>query len=147
MTQKVCVTGAAGQAGRAVVAGLRAHGYHVTPVDVVVSGADRRDGMLRADLTDYGQAVEALSQADAVVHRRAIGDLDAADRHAFGDLVADRTQARQDRDWARADQIRAQLDELGVQVTDTPEGPIWQLRLGTMIVDLYLPHRGSGDPR
>ena len=24
--------------------------------------------MFRADLTDYGQAVEALSQADAVVH-------------------------------------------------------------------------------
>ena len=44
------------------------------------------------------------------------------------DLVADRTQARKDKDWARADQIRAQLDELGVQVTDTPEGPIWQLQ-------------------
>ena len=42
--------------------------------------------------------------------------------------MADRTQARKERDWTRADQIRAQLDELGVQVTDTPEGPIWQLR-------------------
>ena len=68
MAQRVCVTGASGQAGRAVVAGLRAHGYDVTPADVVVSRADREDGMLRADLTDYGQAVEALSGADAVVH-------------------------------------------------------------------------------
>ena len=68
MAQKVCVTGAAGQAGRAVVADLRAHGYRVTPVDVVVSGADRDDGMLRADLTDYGQAIEALTNNDAVVH-------------------------------------------------------------------------------
>jgi nucleoside-diphosphate-sugar epimerase len=50
------------------VAGLREHGYHVTPTDVVVSRADREDGMLQADLTDYGQAVEALTQADAVVH-------------------------------------------------------------------------------
>ncbi len=68
MAQRVCVTGASGQAGRAVVAGLRAHGYQVTPTDVLVTGADREDGMLQADLTDYGQAVEALSAADAVVH-------------------------------------------------------------------------------
>jgi nucleoside-diphosphate-sugar epimerase len=68
MAQRICVTGASGQAGRAVVAGLREHGYHVTPTDVVVSRADREDGMLQADLTDYGQAVETLTQADAVVH-------------------------------------------------------------------------------
>src|SRR6266851_5591381 len=61
---------------------------------------------------------------DDLEHRRAIGDLNAEERHAIEDLVADRTQARQDRDWARADQIRAQLDELGVQVTDTPEGAV-----------------------
>jgi len=68
MAQRICVTGASGQAGRAVVTGLRAHGYDVTATDVAVTRADREDGMLRADLTDYGQAVEALSQADAVVH-------------------------------------------------------------------------------
>ena len=68
MAQRICVTGASGQAGRAVVAGLREHGYDVTPTDVVVTRADREDGMLQADLTDYGQAVEALSEADAVVH-------------------------------------------------------------------------------
>jgi cysteinyl-tRNA synthetase len=55
-------------------------------------------------------------------------DLTPEDRHAIEQLVAERTQARMDRDWPRADQIRAQLDELGVQVTDTAEGPTWQLR-------------------
>ena len=68
MAQRICVTGAAGQAGRAVVAGLRAHGYDVAATDVAVTRADREDGILRADLSDYGQAVEALSAADAVVH-------------------------------------------------------------------------------
>ena len=68
MAQRICVTGASGQAGRAVVTDLRAHGYDVTATDVAVTRADREDGVLRADLTDYGQAVEALSQADAVVH-------------------------------------------------------------------------------
>ncbi len=68
MAQRICVTGASGKAGRAVVAGLRAHGYQVEATDVVVTRADRENGMLAADLTDYGQAVEALSQAEAVVH-------------------------------------------------------------------------------
>ncbi len=68
MAQRICVTGASGQAGRAVVTDLRAHGYEVAATDVAVSRADREDGMLRADLTDYGQVVEALSQAHAVVH-------------------------------------------------------------------------------
>ena len=68
MAQRVCVTGASGQAGRAVVADLREHGYDVRPADVAVTRADREDGTLRADLTDYGQAVEVLSQCDAVVH-------------------------------------------------------------------------------
>ncbi|HEV8165796.1 MAG TPA: NAD(P)-dependent oxidoreductase, partial [Actinomycetota bacterium] len=70
MAQRVCVTGASGQSGRAVDADLREHGYDVTPTDVAVSRADREDGILQADLTDYGQAVEALAEAhaDAVVH-------------------------------------------------------------------------------
>jgi nucleoside-diphosphate-sugar epimerase len=67
MAQRICVTGASGQAGRAVVADLREHGYDVTPTDVAV-GRDDRGEILQADLTDYGQAVEALSHADAVVH-------------------------------------------------------------------------------
>jgi nucleoside-diphosphate-sugar epimerase len=68
MAQRVCVTGASGQAGRAVVTDLREHGYQVLATDIAVTRADREDGMFQADLTDYGQAVEALSQADAVVH-------------------------------------------------------------------------------
>jgi nucleoside-diphosphate-sugar epimerase len=68
MAQRVCVTGATGQAGRAVVADLRAHGYDVMPTDVAVTRADLEDGTLQADLTDYGQAAETLTGADAVVH-------------------------------------------------------------------------------
>jgi len=68
MAQRVCVTGASGQAGRAVVAGLREHSYEVLATDVAVTRADREDGMLQADLTDYGQALETLTEADAVVH-------------------------------------------------------------------------------
>jgi cysteinyl-tRNA synthetase len=74
-----------------------------------------------------GLGLATLDPAD-LEQRRSAGDLTAGERHAIDRLVAERTQARKERDWDRADQIRAELDNLGVQVTDTPEGPVWQLR-------------------
>ena len=38
-------------------------------------------------------------------------------------LVEARTAARAARDWARADALRAELEALGWDVTDTPDGP------------------------
>ncbi len=67
MARRICVTGANGLAGRAVVRDLREFGYDVAATDVVTRVGDDWIG-LRADLTDYGQAVEALTGADAVVH-------------------------------------------------------------------------------
>jgi nucleoside-diphosphate-sugar epimerase len=66
-SRRICVTGATGKAGRAAVAHLREHGYDVLATDVAVSDA-RAQGVLQADLTDYGQATEVLRGTDAVVH-------------------------------------------------------------------------------
>ena len=41
--------------------------------------------------------------------------------------VARRAQARQERDWAQADEIRDRLKEAGIDVTDTADGPQWSL--------------------
>jgi nucleoside-diphosphate-sugar epimerase len=68
MAERICVTGASGKAGRAVVRDLLEHGYDVAATDVAASRADIESGMLRAELTDYGQAVETLRGVDAVVH-------------------------------------------------------------------------------
>jgi len=68
---KVAVTGANGKAGRAVVADLLAHGYEVLASDLagpVSVDSDLGTEMIRADLTDYGQALEAVAGADQVVH-------------------------------------------------------------------------------
>jgi cysteinyl-tRNA synthetase len=73
-----------------------------------------------------GLSLGTLEPAD--LEHRTAAELAPDERHAIEQLVAERTQARKERDWARADQIRAELDERGVQVTDTPEGPSWQLR-------------------
>jgi len=66
--RRVCVTGATGTAGRAAVRELRSRGYQVVATDARLTGDDVLAGVLRADLTDYGQATEALRGTDAVVH-------------------------------------------------------------------------------
>lgn len=51
------------------------------------------------------------------------GDSEAAEIDA---LVKERTEAKKARDFARADEIRRNLDARGVVVTDTPNGPVWK---------------------
>ena len=80
---KIAVTGGSGKAGRAVVRDLLGHGHDVLNVDLVPSRDDAAP-FLPADLTDYGQALEALSGAEvlpgveAVVHLAAIPAPDKA---------------------------------------------------------------------
>ena len=69
--QRVIVTGGSGKAGRAVVADLTERGFDVISVDVAAS-MQPDDPTLVADLTDLGQTIEALSDADAVIHLAAI---------------------------------------------------------------------------
>jgi nucleoside-diphosphate-sugar epimerase len=68
MTTRICVTGASGRAGRVTVKELLAHDYDVVATDMVAPREDLGIPVLRADLTDYGQAVEVLQDAEAVIH-------------------------------------------------------------------------------
>lgn len=42
-------------------------------------------------------------------------------------LLSEREAAREDKDWARADEIRDELAQMGVVVEDGPEGATWRL--------------------
>jgi cysteinyl-tRNA synthetase len=84
---------------------------------VVVAAADALAGLRLGDL--------GLAEVD---QRRSLDDLTPQQVAAIERLVAERTQARKEKNWPRADEIRDELDALGVQVTDTPSGPTWQLR-------------------
>jgi nucleoside-diphosphate-sugar epimerase len=66
------VSGGAGKAGRAVVRKLIEHGYDIVSVDLVRDSSLKDEQQLVADLTDYGETVDALKGADAVVHLAAI---------------------------------------------------------------------------
>src|SRR3954451_10143784 len=80
---KIVVTGGSGKAGRAVVRDLLEHGHEVLNVDLVPS-RENVAPFLRADLTDYGQTLEALSGAEVLpgvepgVHLAAIHAQDTA---------------------------------------------------------------------
>ena len=41
-------------------------------------------------------------------------------------LLAERQAAKKAKDFARADSIRAMLDEKGIVIEDTPQGPVWK---------------------
>ncbi|HET9873095.1 MAG TPA: NAD(P)-dependent oxidoreductase [Propionibacteriaceae bacterium] len=75
----VAITGAAGKTGRVVVRDFLEHGYTVVPIDSTGrAGGDGEFahdvgvGLVRADLTDFGQTVDILQGADAIVHLAAI---------------------------------------------------------------------------
>ena len=74
---RVAVTGGTGKAGRACIKDLLAHGYEVLNVDRAAP-AEMPSPFLQADLTDFGQTVDALTKGprgdgvDFVVHLAAI---------------------------------------------------------------------------
>jgi cysteinyl-tRNA synthetase len=51
---------------------------------------------------------------------------DAVDALVQG-LLDERAEARTSKDWARADRIRDQIKAAGIEVEDTPAGPVWTL--------------------
>jgi len=79
---RIAVTGGSGKAGRAVVQDLVEHGHDVLNVDrspsPQSSSPESPIPFLRADVTDFGQTLEALSGGEtlpgieAVVHLAAI---------------------------------------------------------------------------
>jgi cysteinyl-tRNA synthetase len=102
--------------------------------------ATLQDALRDPELTSEGLGV-VVASADALLglglddldpaevdNRRSVDDLSAGQVETIARLIAERTKARSEKNWSRADEIRAELDILGVQVTDTPTGPTWQLR-------------------
>ncbi len=43
-------------------------------------------------------------------------------------LIEDRKQARKDKNWARADECRDELTQMGVVLEDTAQGTEWKIK-------------------
>lgn len=72
-----------------------------------------------------GLRLSSLTEAD--LRQRQAEDLGDEERAEIERLVAERTAARESRDWARADELRDRLGALGVSLTDTASGTDWVL--------------------
>jgi cysteinyl-tRNA synthetase len=91
--------------------------------DAVSRGDKPKDAFIRGvdALLDLGQRALGLFERGT----RVAGPTDDIRVNAER-LMAEREAARQRRDWRRADELRAELQALGVTIVDTPSGP--QLR-------------------
>ena len=82
------------------------------------------------DLKKTGEVLGIMDQApEAFFSRqqeRLLQDKDV-DPQVIEQLVKDRTAARNNKDWAKADRIRTKLEHMGVVVEDRPEGSVWKL--------------------
>ena len=71
---KIVVTGGSGKAGSYIIPELLSHGHEVISVDKMAG--DGKTPFMVADLTDYGQTVSVMSEADGVIHMAAITNPD-----------------------------------------------------------------------
>ena len=50
------------------------------------------------------------------------------DEGSINQLINDRNAARSNKDYQKADEIRNQLNDMGIEIEDTPEGTIWKTK-------------------
>jgi cysteinyl-tRNA synthetase len=112
-----------------------------TPGALAVVHGAVRDGNTALDAGDRSGALELAGAVRAMTgvlgldpldpHWAAVTSTDAATTALdalVGDLLAQRQEARERRDFATADAIRSRLTAAGVSVEDSPDGPTWTLK-------------------
>ena len=87
--------------------------------------ADVSDATKRAVIADFDQVLglDLLGRAAALKEKEAAPVEGAEEIEA---LIAQRSQAKKEKNWAQADAIRDQLKAMGVEIKDTPNGVEWK---------------------
>ena len=88
--------------------------------------ADTNDATKLAILNDYDKvlSLDLVNEAKKYNEKQTAAPANEEDAEIDA-LVAQRTQARKDKNWAEADRIRDELNARGIVLTDTPEGVKW----------------------
>ena len=88
--------------------------------------------ILKADTTDASK-LEALKDVDRVLSLNLVREKSShvAEKTEFEmqieALIEERAEAKRNKDFARADAIRAQLSDMGVTIKDTREGTTYTI--------------------
>ena len=80
-------------------------------------------------LSGDGKILEAVDEPAAADYLQIIGVQAAEPAEGAEEieaLIARRAEAKKAKDWTKADAIRAQLKEMGVEIKDTPNGVEWK---------------------
>ena len=87
--------------------------------------ADVSDATKRAIIADFDQVLglDLLGRAAALKEKETAPVEGAEEIEA---LIAQRAQAKKEKNWAQADAIRDQLKAMGVEIKDTPNGVEWK---------------------
>ena len=51
---------------------------------------------------------------------------DNVDKDNIERLIEERKEARESKNFSRADEIRSELSDMGIEIEDTPDGTIWR---------------------
>lgn len=73
-------------------------------------------------------AILGLLQSDPTAFLQA--GFSELDKESIETLIAERIQARSEKNWQRADEIRAELLQKGIEIEDGPQGTTWRVRAG-----------------
>ncbi len=85
---------------------------------------DRMDSVIGLRLIETAAKMQKLAKEEAVcMADDHAGDPESAEIDA---LVQERTAAKKNRDFAKADEIRNLLSARGIAIVDTPTGPTWK---------------------
>ncbi len=88
--------------------------------------ADTNDATKLAIINDFDKvlSLDLIEQAKKLAEKKTEAPANEEDAE-IDTLVAQRTQARKDKNWAEADRIRDELNARGIVLTDTPDGVKW----------------------
>ena len=93
--------------------------------DVLKAKCNDATKMALLDAFDTVLSLNLLKNAEIVRAENARKEAESADPEIDA-LVAMRTEAKKNKNWAEADRIRDELKERGIEIIDTPQGAKWR---------------------
>ena len=89
-----------------------------------LSHIDRMDSVLGLKMIETAGIAQKEAEKNAAAN--VIDHSDDPEATEIDTLVAERTSAKKNKDFAKADEIRDTLTKRGITIIDTPTGPTWK---------------------